>query len=106
MVCDSTITLGFKLLKAQFKLNTANHTKTISLHSTISIFFSEIALNADLEKIFKIGSIFHFSPAYIVNIIILHGGYYRLLESKLIHKGYIRFIDSLYTLHFHHYCIT
>jgi len=96
VVFDSTITLGFKLLQAQFKLNTTNHAKTISLHSTISIFFSEMALNADLGKIFEIGRTFCFSSAYIVNIIILHGGYHRLLESKLIYKGYLRFIDSLY----------
>jgi hypothetical protein len=58
--------------------------------------FSKIILEQTIEDIFNIGVENGFPGVSIVNIIILHGGYFRLLQSGIISRGLARFVDSLY----------
>ena len=58
--------------------------------------FPLVIRECDLQSIFLTGRQHGFAPVSVVNIIILHGGYHRLLESGFLSVGHTRFIDSLY----------
>lgn len=58
--------------------------------------FSSIVLQEPIEEILKVGAENGFAPTSIYNIIILHGGYFRLLQSGMLRRDNCRFVDSLY----------
>lgn len=58
--------------------------------------FQKLAIEADLSEIFEVGRTNGFAPVSIINILILHGAYFRLLQAGIINRGISRFVDSLY----------
>jgi hypothetical protein len=58
--------------------------------------FQKLATEADLSEIFEIGIANGFAQVSIINILILHGAYFRLLQAGIINRGVSRFVDSLY----------
>ena len=62
--------------------------------------FQEVALWEDLREVFAVGGRYGFAPVSIVNILILHGAYFRLITELDFSRGRFRLIDSLYHPHF------
>ena len=55
-----------------------------------------LAIQAELNKVFEIGGSYGFAPVSIINILVLHGAYFRLLQVGILSRGNCRFLDSLY----------
>ena len=58
--------------------------------------FQVLAIEADLNEVFEIGRSHGFAPVSIINILVLHGAYFRLLQVGILNRGNCRFLDSLY----------
>ncbi len=88
---------AFQLWKAYIKLNEKNQTEdSIIIPDGFQRAFLEMAAEADLKDIFRIGNLNGFSYSEITNILIMHGAYFRLLKTGVITREDTRFIDSLY----------
>lgn len=58
--------------------------------------FLKVSLEAPLDLLWESGAKYGFPGCSIINIIALHGGYFRLLQAGLIKRSDCRFLDSLY----------
>ncbi len=94
---EKEIEYAFFLLKEYFdKNNENNQANTLVFVDDLPNAFSRIALSAPLEKVYEIGTNKGFPGATITNMLILHGGYFRLLKEGMLQPKAARFIDSLY----------
>lgn len=53
-------------------------------------------MHESLETIYAVGQEYGFTGTSITNIIILHGGYFKLIEYDSHNRHVLRFVDSLY----------
>ena len=58
--------------------------------------FQKIALDADISETLRIGQEQGFSEHSVIGMIILHGGYFRLVNETNLKSEQMRHIDSLY----------
>lgn len=69
------------------------------VHNNVTLlqkYFTESILSFSIEEIYETGTSYSLTNVTITNMIILHGGYFKLLESgKEIRKN-LRYVDSLY----------
>ena len=92
---------AFYLLRELNYVNSQNTSAGMTLNlpagpRDLQRIFQELARWEDLNEVFEIGEKFGFSRVTIVNILILHGGYFRLLAEAGYSRSKCRFIDSLY----------
>jgi len=97
-MAHSDIYKAFKLLQLRNEAISQNLQFETVLHSEMALLFSRLAQFANLSDLFRIGCSCHYPPSYIINILILHGGYNRLLSEGIISRADTRYIDSLYNL--------
>lgn len=69
----------------------------VSPTSDLQKCFSNIVRCAPLNKIYEIAEEYSIPPGTVSNLIILHGGYFKLVShGGLIDRAMVRYIDSLY----------
>jgi len=64
--------------------------------SEMALLFGRLTQTANLSDIIQCGRAYGLAPAYVINIIILHGGYFRLISDGIISRAETRHVDSLY----------
>jgi len=87
---------AFSLWRNYIDANSNHESPGLIIFGDLQRAFSSITLQEPIEEILKVGVEHGFAPVSIINIIILHGGYFRLLQSGILQRGGTRFIDSLY----------
>lgn len=87
---------AFHLLKLRNQAVALNQPFDSEALSEMALLFGRLTQTLDLLGIIQCGSTFGLAPAYVISIIILHGGYFRLISSGIISRSETRHIDSLY----------
>ena len=87
---------AFSLWRTYVDANSKNESPGLIIFDDLQRAFSSIALQEPIEEIYKVGKAYGFANGSITNIIILHGGYFRLIQSKMMNRNTVRFVDSLY----------
>tara|TARA_B100001173_G_C16000861_1_gene553381 strand:+ start:458 stop:1423 length:966 start_codon:yes stop_codon:yes gene_type:complete len=87
---------AFSLWRSYIDANSNSKSPGLFIFSDLQRAFSLISLQEPIEAICKVGVEYEFAPQSIINILILHGGYFRLLKAGLIQRSSSRFVDSLY----------
>lgn len=81
----------------EFASNNKNNTNPgLIINPGLAKSFQVVAIEAEIAEVFEIGRSYGFAPVSIINILSLHGGYFRLLQSGVLKRGNCRFLDSLY----------
>jgi hypothetical protein len=81
----------------EFTNNNKNNTNPgLIINPGLAKAFQVVAIEAEIAEVFEIGRAYGFSPVSMINILSLHGGYFRLLQSGVLKRGECRFLDSLY----------
>ena len=76
--------------------NADNPNPGLIIDDTLQIKFARICVQCNARDIIKIGIEIGFSLDSLINIIILHGGYFKLLKEGFITRENCRHLDSLY----------
>ena len=88
--------ISFCLLGIYQDICRNNESPAINKVPQMQRYFAESVLNYSIDDIYEVGKTYLFSHSTILNMIILHGGYFKLLESGRMSRSYLRHIDSLY----------
>lgn len=87
---------AFHLLQLRNQAVAVNRPFDSELLSEMALLFGRLTQTADLSDIIQCGVTYGLAPAHVINIIILHGGYFRLISSGIISRAESRHVDSLY----------
>jgi hypothetical protein len=79
-----TIEAAFAVWRDFITSNQTNPRPGLIVHKELSPLFQSLALNGNLNEIFDTGQMHGFAPVSIINMLILHGGYFRLLHAGVI----------------------
>ena len=90
------ITSAFSLWRQFINSNRDNPNPGLIVFHDLAKRFQMLAIKADLNEVFEIGRSYGFAPVSIINILVLHGAYFRLLQARILNRGNCRFLDSLY----------
>ena len=90
------ITNAFSLWRQFINSNRDNPNPGLIVFHDLTKRFQVLAIEADLNEVFEIGRSYGFAPVSIINILVLHGAYFRLLQAGILNRGNCRFLDSLY----------
>ena len=90
------ITSAFLLWRQFINSNRDNPNPGLIVFHDLAKRFQMFAIEADLNKVFEIGGSCGFAPVSIINILVLHDAYFRLLQAGILNRGNCRFLDSLY----------
>ena len=73
------ITSAFLLWRQFINSNRDNPNPGLIVFHDLAKRFQVLAIEADLDKIFEIGSSYGFAPGSIINMLVLHSAYFMLL---------------------------
>ena len=97
--------MAFVLLKIFHVISSEIKTISDSKVSQLPQYFAKSVLSHSIKEIIEVCIGYLFPIPIIIGMIILHGGYFKLVESGEISRAHIRYIESLWqpiypTLHY------
>ena len=95
-VNSSLIAEAFLIWARFITINARIENQLVVIPKRLQPLFQRIALSADLAEVFRVGKEIGFAEHSIVGIIVLHGGYFRLINETNLIPAQMRYIDSLY----------
>jgi len=93
---NSAVSDAFLLWREFVDSNSSHDSQGLIIFPELQRAFSAILTDITLAEIFDVGIKYGFAPVSIINILVLHGAYPRLLQEGVLKRGSCRFLDSLY----------
>ena len=90
------IVKAFKMWRRLINVNSRIEGELVNPPERFQSVFQQVALHSDLKDVFRVGQEQGFNEQSVVSILILHGGYFRLLKESNLAPEQFRYIDSLY----------